>query len=89
MADARLSAQSDEALTDGTPSRRLSAISAEALIASSTVPVRNLSAITIESLTVAGTVPQRQLSAITIEVLVPVRLSFVGWGVPIKTPTWS
>lgn len=89
MADARLSAQSDEALTDGTPSRRLSAISTEALSTNSTVPQRRLSALSIETVTVAETVPQRRLNAMSIEVLVPAKVVFVGWGSPISTPIWT
>jgi hypothetical protein len=89
MAEARLAAQSDEAITDGAPDRRLSAISAESLTTNSTTPSRNLSAISVESLTVAETIPLRSLSGVSIEVLVPAKLTFVGWGTPINTPTWS
>ena len=89
MADARLSAQSDEALTDGAPNRRLSAISAESLTTNSTTPVRNRSAISAASLTGAETITQRSLSGLSIEVLVPAKLTFVGWGTPVNSPTWS
>jgi len=89
MADARLGAQSDEALTDGSPSKGLGAVSAEALTTEAATPSRRLGAVSGEALTVAETIPQRQLSGLSIEVLVPAKLTFVGWGVPINRPIWS
>ena len=89
MADARLGAQSDEALTDGSPSKRLAAVSAEALTTEAAAPSRRLGAVSSEALTVAATIPQRQLAGLSIEVLVPSRLTFVGWGTPINHPVWT
>lgn len=88
MADARLGAQADEAVTDGTPSRRLGAVAADALTTHASTPSRRLGAIANDTLTTAATVPQRRLAAASVEVLVPARLSFVGWGSPINAPSW-
>lgn len=88
MADARLAAVTAEAVTDGTPSRQLAAVSAEALT-DATAPSRQLAAVSVETLSDSDGPPERRLSAISVEVLVPARLVFVGWGTPIKTPTWS
>lgn len=89
MADARLGAQSDEALSDGSPERRLAAISAESITNSGGAPSRQLAAISVESVTnAANGSPSRQLSAISVEVLVPARLAFVGWGTPIRSSSW-
>lgn len=89
MADARLGAQSDEVLGDGSPSRQLAAISAESLT-DSTSPSRQLSALSAETITnAANGSPSRQLAALSVEVLVPARLTFKGWGAPIKSPGWS
>lgn len=90
MADARLGAQSSEALTDGVPERRLAAVSAEALSTNGAAPERRLAAVSMESLTnAANDTPERRLAALSVEVLVPVRLTFVGWGIPVKSNTWS
>jgi hypothetical protein len=51
MADARLGAQSDEVLSDGSPSRQLAAISAESLTnASNGAPTRQFAALSVEVL---------------------------------------
>lgn len=89
MAIAQLGGQSDEALTDGVPSRQLSAVSADVLTAAATIPTRQLSGLSIDALTISETAPRCQLVAISAEVLVPARLTFAGWGSPILTSTWN
>ena len=87
MADARLGAQSSEVLSDGLPARRLAAMSIEALSANAAAPDRRLAAMSSEVLT-TSVAPDRRLGSMSVEVLVPAKLKFVGWGVPVSTPTW-
>lgn len=89
MAEARLAAQSDEALTNGAPSRQLAAVSAETLTNAAGTPSRQLAAVSAETLTNSAGPTQRQLAAISVEVLVPSKFAFVGWGSPIKSSSWS
>ena len=89
MADARLGAQSNEVVTNGLPDRRLAAIGADVLTTQETTPSRQLGAVSNDVLSTAAAVPQRQLGAISVEVLVPARFGFVGWGIPVRTSTWS
>ena len=87
MADARLAAISSETLSDGSPERRLAAVSVEALGDSASVPERRLAAVSVEALGDGNGPPERRLAALTIEVLTPARIAqpFVGWGTPIAT----
>lgn len=89
MASAQLGAQSDEVLSDGTPNKQLAGISAESLTDSASAPSRQLGAVGAEAITDSATPPQRQIGAMSVEVLVPSKLTFVGWGTPINTPQWS
>lgn len=89
MADARLGAQSNEAITDSSPSRQLAGIAVDALTTQETTPSRQLAAISNDILTSSAAVPERQLGSLTVEVLVPARLTFVGWGSPVRSPIWT
>lgn len=90
MATAELGAQSDEALSDGSPSRQLGGISGEALTDSAAAPSRQLGAISGEALTDSASPPKRELAALSVEVLVPRKMTFAGWGTPIvNSPGWS
>lgn len=89
MANSQLGAQSDEALTNASPSKQLAALAVESLTGAATTPSRQLAAISVESLTNSSGPVSRQLAAISVEVLVPARLGFIGWGTPIKSFSWS
>lgn len=88
MATSQLGAQSDEALTNGSPARQLAAIAAEVITNAASSPSRQLAAITTEAVTNSAGPVQCQLAAISVEALVPSRLGHIGWGTPISAPAW-
>lgn len=67
---------------------RLGAVSSEALY-SVTSAGRRLAGVSAEVVTNSAGPTYRRLGSVTVEVLVPARLAFIGWGVPVKSRTWS
>ncbi len=87
-ADARLGGQADEVITDASPQRRLAGTATESITDSAGSPQRRLAGTATESITDSAGVPSRRVAGVAVEVIVPSRLTFVGWGTPVNHPVW-